>query len=202
MADRNPNIRVRTPTSHPGYTLQPEYAVRLGSAFWPAAASATTRPFTASPWEAPTTRSGTRNVPSTIAPRLVDCGDVDIVHGDQKTGPRKISATAVHHDCRAGGDAGCPGRRPIRSRRSPPLAQARSTVVQFDAHLRVCRRASRQPLRAWQPHAPDCPSVLSVDGMAQLGIRGIGSSKRGDFGGSPGLRQCDLERARRAPAGD
>ena len=88
--------------------------------------------------------------------RLVDCGDVDIVHGDQNQSHENLRH-AVRTIVEQGSDAGCPGRRPLdhgadrggHGERRP----VHGCAVRRPPRFR--RRASRQPLRAWQPHAPN-----------------------------------------------
>ncbi|HKG27657.1 MAG TPA: agmatinase [Thermomicrobiales bacterium] len=113
--------------------------------------------------------------------RLVDCGDVDIVHGDQNQSHENLRhavRTIVERGAMPvvlGGDHSI----------TAPIVEAMAsagpfTVVQFDAHLDfVDERAGNRyghgsPMR----RISEC---AHVNGMAQLGIRGIGSSKRGDF---------------------
>lgn len=113
--------------------------------------------------------------------RIVDCGDVDMVHGDTpqcldnvRRAIRKIVARGAMPVVLGGDHA-------ITAAVVEALDSVGDfVVVQIDAHLDfVDHRAGNRyghgsPIR----RASECPHVK---GIAQLGIRGIGSSKREDF---------------------
>lgn len=114
--------------------------------------------------------------------RLIDCGDVDIVHGDQDQCHNNIRSAIRKIVSRGAMPVVLGGDHSI----SAPIVQALGShvgefaVVQIDAHLDfVDERAGNRyghgsPMR----RISECDHV---NGMAQLGIRGIGSSKRVDF---------------------
>lgn len=113
--------------------------------------------------------------------RLFDCGDVDIVHGDQTTCHENLRAAVRKIVSRGAMPVVLGGDHSITA----PIVEALDTVgdfavLQFDAHLDfVDERAGNRyghgsPMR----RVSEC---RHVNGMAQLGIRGIGSSKRTDF---------------------
>lgn len=113
--------------------------------------------------------------------RLVDCGDVDIVHGDQDQSHENLRHAVRTIVGRGAMPVVLGGDHSITA----PIVEALAsvgpfTVIQFDAHLDfVDERAGNRyghgsPMR----RISECGHV---DGLAQLGIRGIGSSKRGDF---------------------
>jgi agmatinase len=113
--------------------------------------------------------------------RLIDCGDVDIVHGDQTQCHENLRAAIraiVHRGAMPvvlGGDHSITAPIVEALDSSGPFA-----VIQFDAHLDfVDERAGNRyghgsPMR----RVSEC---AHVNGMAQLGIRGIGSSGPADF---------------------
>lgn len=113
--------------------------------------------------------------------KIVDCGDADIV-----TGSIEESFAAIEKDVRAilrqgatpvimGGDHSI----------SVPVARALAeagpvTVVQFDAHLDWTNGPGKQM------YSNGCPmrrmsEMPHIAAMAQIGQRGLGSSKRSDF---------------------
>lgn len=113
--------------------------------------------------------------------RLFDCGDVDIVHGDQTTCHENLRAAVRKIVSRGAMPVILGGDHSITA----PIVEALDTVgdfavLQFDAHLDfVDERAGNRyghgsPMR----RVSEC---RHVNGMGQLGIRGIGSSKRTDF---------------------
>lgn len=113
--------------------------------------------------------------------RLVDCGDVDIVHGDQDQSHENLRIAIRQIVERGALPVVLGGDHSI----SAPIVEALDSVgefavIQFDAHLDfVDERAGNRyghgsPMR----RISECKHVT---GMAQLGIRGIGSSKRDDF---------------------
>lgn len=113
--------------------------------------------------------------------KIVDCGDVDMIHGDPQQCFENIR-TAIRQILRRGavpvimgGDHAVP----------IPVGQALESrgpfcVVQFDAHLDFVderfgqRYGNGSPMRRFA-------ELPYVSGMAQIGIRGVGSSKRSDF---------------------
>jgi agmatinase len=113
--------------------------------------------------------------------RLVDCGDVDIIHGDQAQCHANLRQAVQAITARSALPVVIGGDHSI----SAPIIEALDTVgsftvIQFDAHLDfVDERAGNRyghgsPMR----RASEC---AHVQGLVQLGIRGIGSSKRADF---------------------
>jgi len=113
--------------------------------------------------------------------RLVDCGDVDVVHGDQDQSHENLRIAIRQIVQRGALPVVLGGDHSITA----PIVEALElvgefAVIQFDAHLDfVDERAGNRyghgsPMR----RISECKHVV---GMAQLGIRGIGSSKRSDF---------------------
>lgn len=113
--------------------------------------------------------------------RIVDCGDVDMVHGDLQqcfdnieTAIRKIVQKGAMPVV-LGGDHSV----------TIPFGKAIDalgpfTVVQVDAHLDWADHRSGQRYGHGSP-LRRLSEMGHVEGMAQLGIRGIGSSKKADF---------------------
>lgn len=111
----------------------------------------------------------------------VDCGDVDMIHGDQdqcheniRDAVRKIASRGAMPVI-LGGDHSI----------SAPIVEALEVVgdfavIQIDAHLDFVdeRAGNRYGHGSCMRRISECEHVT---GMAQLGIRGIGSSKRADF---------------------
>lgn len=113
--------------------------------------------------------------------RIFDCGDVDIVHGDLmqsfdncESMVRKIVEKGAIPVV-LGGDHGI----------TIPVAKALDlhddiTLIQFDAHLDWADERGGQKFGNGSP----CRRVSELShfsGMAQLGVRGVGSSRRSDF---------------------
>lgn len=112
---------------------------------------------------------------------IVDCGDVDIVHGDQQQSHDNLRAAIRTIVAKGAMPVVLGGDHSITA----PIVEAMDNVgdfavIQFDAHLDfVDERAGNRyghgsPMR----RISECKHV---NGMAQVGIRGIGSSKRPDF---------------------
>lgn len=113
--------------------------------------------------------------------RIVDCGDVDMVHGDLEqcfenieTAIRKIVSKGALPIV-LGGDHSTtiPFGKSLDS-------EGTFTVVQLDAHLDWADHRSGQRYGHGNPMRR-LSEMDHVEGMAQLGIRGIGSSKKEDF---------------------
>jgi agmatinase len=113
--------------------------------------------------------------------RIVDCGDIDMVHGDLQQCFDNIEAAVRKIVSKGAIPVVLGGDHSI----TIPVAKALDTLgpvcaIQIDAHLDWADHRSGQrfghgsPMRrmAEMPH---------IQGMAQLGIRGIGSSKKEDF---------------------
>lgn len=113
--------------------------------------------------------------------KIFDCGDVDIIHGDLKQSfdncekmVRKIVEKGAIPVV-LGGDHGI----------SIPVAKALDchenvTLIQFDAHLDWADERLGQRYGNGSP----CRRISEMshfNGMAQLGVRGVGSSLRSDF---------------------
>lgn len=113
--------------------------------------------------------------------RIVDCGDVDMVHGDLEQCFENIEETIRKIITKGampvvlGGDhsISIPVARALRSK--GPFC-----VVQIDAHLDFVDHRSGQRNGQGSPMRR-MSEMNHVQGMAQLGIRGIGSSKKEDF---------------------
>lgn len=113
--------------------------------------------------------------------RLVDCGDVDNVHGDQTQCHENLRQAIRTIVARGALPIVLGGDHSITA----PIIEALDTVgdfavIQFDAHLDFVdsRAGNRYGHGSPMRRASECKHV---NGMAQLGIRGIGSSKRSDF---------------------
>lgn len=113
--------------------------------------------------------------------RIVDCGDVDMVHGDLHQCFENIEAAIRKIVSKGalpvvlGGDHST----------TIPFGRALDaldpfTVVQIDAHLDWADHRSGQRYGHGSP-LRRLSEMEHVEGMAQLGIRGIGSSKKEDF---------------------
>ncbi|MBS4021735.1 MAG: agmatinase [Dethiobacter sp.] len=113
--------------------------------------------------------------------KFVDCGDVDMIHGDQgqcHENTRKVIRKIISRGALPvvlGGDHSV----------TIPVVEAMDdigefTVIQFDAHLDFVdvRGGNRYGHGSPMRRLSECKHV---NGMAQLGIRGIGSSKKSDF---------------------
>jgi agmatinase len=113
--------------------------------------------------------------------RIVDCGDVDMVHGDLAQCFENIEAAVrkiVAHGAMPivmGGDHSItiPVGRALED--LGPFA-----AVQIDAHLDWADHRSGQRYGHGSPMRR-LSEMDHVEGIAQLGIRGIGSSKKEDF---------------------
>lgn len=113
--------------------------------------------------------------------KIFDCGDVDIIHGDLKQSfdncedmVRKIVQKGAMPVV-LGGDHGI----------TIPVAKAMDsyediTLIQFDAHLDWADERGGQKFGNGSP----CRRISEMKhftGMAQLGVRGVGSSLKSDF---------------------
>jgi agmatinase len=113
--------------------------------------------------------------------RLVDCGDVDIVHGDQAQSHDNLRSAIRTIAGRGALPVVLGGDHSITA----PIIEALDavgpfTVIQFDAHLDFvdARAGNRYGNGSPMRRASECAHVT---GLAQLGIRGMGSSRRSDF---------------------
>lgn len=113
--------------------------------------------------------------------KIVDCGDADIVHGDLEQSFQNIEETVRKIVEKGAMPVVMGGDHSI----TIPVVRALDTlgpicVVQIDAHLDWCDE------RAGQKNGQGSPmrrisEMDHVCGMAQVGIRGLGSSMRSDF---------------------
>jgi agmatinase len=113
--------------------------------------------------------------------RIVDCGDIDMVHGDleqcfdnARDAIRQIVARGAM-PVTLGGDHSI----------TIPILEALSDqgpfgIIQFDAHLDFVDERHGQKNGQGSPMRR-ASEMEHVTGMAQLGIRGTGSSRRNDF---------------------
>ncbi|AJY77520.1 arginase [Paenibacillus beijingensis] len=113
--------------------------------------------------------------------KIVDCGDADIVNGDIQTSFEHIEWAVRKIVERGATPVVIGGDHSI----SIPVARALDsfgpvTVVQFDAHLDWSdapggqRFGNGSPLRRMS-------EMDHIQGMAQVGLRGLGSSRKSDF---------------------
>lgn len=113
--------------------------------------------------------------------KIVDCGDVDIIHGDLEQSLKNIEKSVRKIVERGAIPVVIGGDHSI----TIPVVQALDTqgsvcVIQIDAHLDWCDE------RAGQRYGQGSPmrrisEMKHVTGMAQVGIRGLGSSMKSDF---------------------
>ena len=113
--------------------------------------------------------------------RIVDCGDADMIHGDVETCFENVRKTVRQIVSSGAIPFGMGGDHAV----TIPILQALEsvgpfTVVQFDAHLDFVDNVAGQKNGQGSPMRR--ASELSyVSGLAQLGIRGTGSSSATDF---------------------
>jgi agmatinase len=113
--------------------------------------------------------------------RIVDCGDVDMVHGDLQQCFDNIEAAVRKIIAKGAMPVVLGGDHSI----TIPVARALDTfgpvcVIQIDAHLDWADHRSGQRYGHGSPMRR-MSEMSHIQGMAQLGIRGIGSSKKEDF---------------------
>lgn len=113
--------------------------------------------------------------------KIVDCGDADIIHGDIQTSQKNIEYMVrkiVEQGITPviiGGDHSI----------SIPVVRALDsfgsiTVVQFDAHLDWSDAPGGQKMGNGSPMRR-MSEMKHINKMAQIGLRGLGSSKKSDF---------------------
>jgi agmatinase len=113
--------------------------------------------------------------------KIVDCGDVDIVHGDLQQSFENIEEAVRKIISKGAFPVILGGDHSI----TIPVAQALDSLgtlcaIQIDAHLDWADERSGQRFG----HGSPMRRIAEMDHfneMAQLGIRGIGSSNKGDF---------------------
>lgn len=113
--------------------------------------------------------------------RIVDCGDADIVHGDLEQSFRNIEGSVRKIVARGAMPVVMGGDHSI----TIPVVRALDSlgpvcVVQIDAHLDWCDERAGQRLGQGSPMRR-ISEMKHVNGMAQVGIRGLGSSMKSDF---------------------
>ncbi|WP_047154004.1 agmatinase [Aneurinibacillus tyrosinisolvens] len=118
-----------------------------------------------------------------IAPplKIVDCGDVDMVHGDLQQCFENIEAAVRRIVSKGALPVVLGGDHSI----TIPVAQALDSlgplcVIQIDAHLDWAGERSGQRYGHGSPMRR-MAEMSHFSEMAQLGIRGVGSSKKEDF---------------------
>ena len=113
--------------------------------------------------------------------KIVDCGDVDMVHGDLQQSFENIEAAVRKIVSKGALPVVLGGDHSI----TIPVAQALDTLgplcaIQIDAHLDWADERSGQRFGHGSPMRR-MAEMDHINEMAQLGIRGIGSSIKGDF---------------------
>jgi agmatinase len=113
--------------------------------------------------------------------RIVDCGDVDMVHGDLQQCFDNVEAAVRKIISKGAMPVVLGGDHSI----TIPVARALDTLgpvcaIQIDAHLDWADHRSGQRYGHGSPMRR-MSEMPHIQGMAQLGIRGIGSSKKDDF---------------------
>lgn len=113
--------------------------------------------------------------------KIVDCGDADIVHGDLVQSFENIEASVRKIVEKGAMPVVMGGDHSI----TIPVVRALDSlgpicVVQIDAHLDWCDERAGMKLGQGSP-LRRCSEMSHVKGMAQLGIRGLGSSMKSDF---------------------
>ena len=113
--------------------------------------------------------------------RIVDCGDADIVHGDLEQSFRNIEESVRKIVAKGAMPVVMGGDHSI----TIPVVRALDSlgpvcVVQIDAHLDWCDERAGQRLGQGSPMRR-LSEMKHVNGMAQVGIRGLGSSMKSDF---------------------
>lgn len=113
--------------------------------------------------------------------RIVDCGDADIVHGDLEQSFRNIEGSVRKIVARGAMPVVMGGDHSI----TIPVVRALDSlgpvcVVQIDAHLDWCDERAGQRLGQGSPMRR-ISEMKHINGMAQVGIRGLGSSMKSDF---------------------
>jgi agmatinase len=113
--------------------------------------------------------------------RIVDCGDVDMIHGDLEQSFANVRRAIEQIVARGAMPVSLGGDHSI----TIPVLQALASrgpfgLIQFDAHLDFVNERHGQRFGQGSPirRASELPHVTKI---AQLGIRGIGSSSRQDF---------------------
>ncbi|AJY73896.1 arginase [Paenibacillus beijingensis] len=113
--------------------------------------------------------------------RIVDCGDVDMVHGDLQQCFENIEAAVRKIISKGAMPVVLGGDHSI----TIPVSKALDSLgpvcaIQIDAHLDWADHRSGQRFGHGSPMRR-MAEMDHIQGMAQLGIRGIGSSIKGDF---------------------
>lgn len=113
--------------------------------------------------------------------KIVDCGDADIVHGDLEQSFRNIEESVRKIVAKGAMPVVMGGDHSI----TIPVVRALDSigpvcVIQIDAHLDWCNERSGQKLGQGSPMRR-ISEMKHVNGMAQVGIRGLGSSMKSDF---------------------
>lgn len=117
-----------------------------------------------------------------VAPRIVDCGDADILQGDLSYSFEQIEASVRKIVEKGaipiilGGDhsISVPVGRALNS------VHDKVSVVQFDAHLDWTDHVGPQIYGNGSPMRR-LSEMDHIDQMAQIGLRGIGSGKKSDY---------------------
>lgn len=113
--------------------------------------------------------------------KIVDCGDVDILHGDLEYSFRNIESDVRTILSRGALPAIIGGDHSITTAIGAGLDQVGDfCVVQIDAHLDFSDAPGGQRFGQGSPMRR-LTEMPYVTGMAQLGIRGVGSSLKSDF---------------------
>ncbi|MGF7158853.1 agmatinase [Rhodoligotrophos appendicifer] len=113
--------------------------------------------------------------------RIVDCGDADMVHGDLQACFENTRDAVKEISDRGGMVVGIGGDHAVTIPILQGLAdQGPFGIIQIDAHLDFVDQKAGQRFGHGSPMRR-ASEMDHVTGMAQLGIRGIGSSGRSDF---------------------
>lgn len=114
--------------------------------------------------------------------KIVDCGDADILHGDIEYSFNSIESS-VRKILQSGAIPAIIGGDhsiTIPIGRALECLDSKVSIIQFDAHLDWTNNVGPQRYANGSPMRR-LSEMNHIDKMAQIGLRGLGSSKREDF---------------------